>query len=58
MKERSMNDPEESLWDSIEDIDEMKSIFLHLKSLTYYDKPNYGLIRGELQSILRKNPPK
>lgn len=53
-----MNDPEESLWDSIEDIDEMKSIFLHLKSLTYYDKPNYGLIRGELQSILRKNPPK
>jgi len=48
--------PEEKLWRGpTKNILEVRTIFHHIMSLKYEDKPNYGLIRENLKSILTKN---
>ncbi len=45
IKTQCFNNPEEKLWIATKDIEEVKVIFYHLRNLSYYDKPNYELIR-------------
>lgn len=55
IKTECLNNPDEKLWIATKDIQEVKNIFHHLKSLNYKDKPNYSLVRDNLRSILNKN---
>lgn len=55
IKTECLNNPEEKLWIATKDVQEVKNIFYHLRSLTYKDIPNYELIRNQLKSILSKN---
>jgi hypothetical protein len=55
IKTECLNNPEEKLWIVTKDVQEVKNIFFHLKSLTYKDVPNYAYIRNQLKSILNKN---
>jgi hypothetical protein len=51
-----MQDPEGKLWRGpTRHMEEVRTVFNHLKSLNYEDKPNYGLVRDCLRSILQKN---
>lgn len=41
IKNECLSNPEEKLWIATKDIQEVKKIFYHLKSLNYKDKPDY-----------------
>ncbi len=45
IKTECLNNPEEKLWVTTKNIQEVKNIFYHLKSLTYKDQPNYQFIK-------------
>jgi hypothetical protein len=45
IKTECLSNPEEKLWIVTKDIPEVRSIFHHIQSLGYKDKPNYALIR-------------
>ena len=57
IKEECINkNPGEKLWRGpTRHIEEVQTIFYHLKSLRYEDKPDYSLVRENLRSILAKN---
>lgn len=55
IKTDCLENPEQKLWIVTKDIQEVKNIFYHLKSLSYKDQPDYEYIRGQLKSILAKN---
>jgi hypothetical protein len=41
IKTECLSNPEDKLWIVTKDIQEVKKIFYHLKSLGYKDKPDY-----------------
>ena len=55
IKKACLDSPDEKLWLITKRMPEVKTIFYHLKSLEYADKPNYDLIRCNLKSILGTN---
>ncbi len=51
-----MVDPEKKLWrGATKNIEEVRTIFYHLMSLKYEDKPDYELVRGCLRKILARS---
>jgi hypothetical protein len=46
IKTECLSNPEEKLWIVTKDIPEVRTIFHHIQSLGYRDKPNYLLIRN------------
>jgi hypothetical protein len=56
IKTTCMENPNEKLWRGpTRNIQEVRTIFHHLNSLRYEDKPDYSLIRNCLKSILVNN---
>ena len=45
----------EKLWFETKNKEEVRTIFDHLNSLSYKDRPNYELIRNQLKSISIRN---
>jgi hypothetical protein len=58
IKTDCLQNPNEKLWRSAtRDIEEVRTIFYHLQSLEYGDKPDYALIRNNLKNILQRSIP-
>jgi hypothetical protein len=56
IKANCLEHPDEKLWrGATRHITEVRTIFHHLNSLRYEDKPDYSLIRNCLKEILVKN---
>jgi hypothetical protein len=56
IKSSCLENPNEKLWRGpTRNIQEVRTIFNHLNELRYEDKPDYGLIRNCLKSILVNN---
>jgi hypothetical protein len=58
IKTSCIQNPNEKLWrGATRDIEEVRTIFYHLQSLEYGDKPDYDLVRNNLKNILRRSMP-
>lgn len=55
IKTQCLANPTKYLWIATKDIPEVRTIFNHLKSLEYKDKPDYMLIKNELRSIYERS---
>ena len=52
IKKACLDKPKQKLWIATKDMVQVQTIFNHIKSLDYKDKPNYQLIRDCLKSIM------
>ena len=53
LKQNAMLDPENKLWKSNSGSKELQTIFKHIKSLEFEQKPDYALIKEQLTQIMK-----
>lgn len=57
IKKACLDKPKVKLWIATKDMVQVRTIFDHIKSLDYKDRPNYQLIRDALKSIMAQHEP-
>lgn len=55
LKQNAMVDPENKLWKSNAGSKELQTIFKHVSSLQFEQKPDYALIKEQLNQIMKAN---
>mmetsp|Transcript_39389 Transcript_39389/g.60211 ORF Transcript_39389/g.60211 Transcript_39389/m.60211 type:complete len:89 (+) Transcript_39389:2425-2691(+) len=57
IKTECLGRPQEKLWNTTKNVEEVRLIYEHIQSLRYEDKPNYGYLKGLLVRIYMKYQP-